>query len=175
MRHFRVNLVRKWFTGRPPVDYSGKLTVYDNGVIMGTLTTDSPDVIYRKTYITGYKNRIMQFRITKDGDIYYNSVPAIYTLYATTREKSRDLTIASTSISRLTWKVVEPDLIAEDRIGKFPDEGIADLHLKSVPEVKMVSEAKRIINALEQNPKVMMKLFGVNKETYNNLLAKLNQ
>lgn len=175
MRHFRVNLVRKWFTGRSPIDYGGKLTIHDNGVIMGSLTTDSPDVIYRKTYIAGYKNRIMQFRITKDGEIYYKSVPAIYTLKAATKKEAEDLSMASTSISRMTWKVVVPDLIAEGRIGKFPDEGLADLHLKWVPEVKMASETKRIINALEQNPKVMMKLFGVNKEKYNALLAEISQ
>lgn len=170
MKCFRVNLVRKWFKGRKPINYEGKLVIYNNGVIIGTLTSNSPDVIYRKTYITGYRNNIIQFRIMKDGYFCYNSVPVIYILDSVDKVPT-----TSASISCLIWKLIEPDLITTEDISKFPSEGSAELQLKAVPEVKLASETKRIFNALklEENKKTMLKIFNMHEDSYTKLVEGL--
>ena len=171
MKCFRVKLVRKWFGDRPPINYDGKLVIYDNGVIVGVLTTESSDVIYRKTYIAGYKKHIMQFRVMKDGYFWYNNVPVIYTF-----DSEYKVPVTSTSISCLTWKAIKNDLIATEDISKFPDEGSAEFYLKSVPEVKLASDTKRILNAykLRENKKTMMKVFDVDESIYDKLIEELS-
>lgn len=171
MKCFRVNLVRKWFEGREPIDYEGKLVIYNNGVIIGTLTSNSADVIYRKTYIAGYKNNIIQFRIMKDGYFCYNSVSVIYTL-----DSADKVPTTSASTSYLTWKVIEPDFIATEDISKIPNEGNANLQLKIISKVKLASETKRILNALnlKENRETMIKVFNLHEDSYTKLVEELS-